>query len=671
MAATERKYLGSLVEYLDQGKLRTALVVREQGGKVAVLEGEGREKTIERDLVLLRHAERGVTPAELAGAAAAIRAERERLAAELDLELLWEVVREQGGGFSAAELTELFFGTRSTAATAVVLEALLGDRLHFSRRHLEFVANQPEQVERVRLQQERIRLRSESYRKTQSLMRRVMGGEAVAPDEHSAALAADLRRYLANPASRNRDLTTMLSQTAAELAPAETAYEILERLGQAPLEPRFAAIAGLRSEFGAAAREEARRMAPVARARLEGGFAITIDDEETVEVDDALSCEPLPDGAMRLRVHIALVADLVAKDGALDREAAARAATVYLPEATIRMLPDEISCGRASLLAGSERPALTTDIRLSAAGEIESCSIYPALIKIARRLSYEQVNNLLEGGAEKDAAGRKALCTGEGEEPRATLRRLHEMAALLRERRRRAGAVMFQRREAKVRVQGDSIEVEVVDAHSPARLLVAEFMVLSNFVAARFAAENSLPIIYRVQPGTGDFAMQRPRLSLYPDFHAGIGLNCYAQFSSPIRRYADLVLQRQMVGGPSAAPYRTDELMAVLANAENAEAEAKELERRAKRYWILRYLQRHRMDHPLEAIALREGASAELTAYTVRGALRGAPGSANDVPVMVRIARVDPLRGSLALDYIGPQAARPAAGSPPHSPQAG
>jgi len=163
-----------------------------------------------------------------------------------------------------------------------------------------------------------------------------------------------------------------------------------------------------------------------------------------------------------------------------------------------------------------------------------------------------------------------------------------------------------------------------------------------------------------VQPTSGgELAMQRPRLSLYPEFHAGVGLDYYAQLSSPIRRYADLVLQRQLIAAlsrPDAPVYRTDELLTVLANAENADAEGKELERRAKRYWTLLYLQRTQLDRPLEALAFREGASAELLDYAVRGALRGAPRAIGELPILVRIARIDPLRGLLTLDYVGPVA---------------
>ena len=141
-----------------------------------------------------------------------------------------------------------------------------------------------------------------------------------------------------------------------------------------------------------------------------------------------------------------------------------------------------------------------------------------------------------------------------------------------------------------------------------------------------------------------------------------MGLDYYAQFSSPIRRYADLVLQRQLVASLSndrVQPYSVDELLAVLAGAESAEASGRDLERRAKRYWILRYLDSHARDARLSAFALREGGSAELADFAVRGTLRGAPSLPDESAILVRISRVDPLRGWLAFDYLGVTEAEP------------
>ncbi len=641
------KTSGRLVEFLDQGRLRPGLVVREQGERVAVLGADGREKLVSHELILVRHPGRAVDAANLHSALAELEAERMRLASELDLRLLWEVVREQGESYSAEELAELFFGQRSAIGTTVMLDALLNDRLYFTRRHLEFVPNPADRVERIRVQQERTRLRSEENRRIQALIHDVLldGRQPVPADEQTAGLVEQLRKYLDNPSTRSNDLTALLSAAAPDLPPAEAAYEVLERLGIPMGAPRYVLIGGLRTQFSAAALQEAASVNPAPHPRADALLSVSIDDEETVEIDDALACAPLPDGGLRVLIHIALVADWVAREGAMDREAAARGATVYLPEATLRMLPERVSCEGASLIAGLDRLVLTTDVRLRADGSVAEFRIYPATVKVDARLTYTDADALIAGG-------------GEGEwEGAHTVKALYAMALKLREWRRRAGAVLVRRRESKVRVRDGSIEISVIEGDSPSRLMVAEYMILSNALAARFCAANSVPIIYRVQPGSGgELAVQAPRLSLFPGLHAGIGLEFYAQLSSPIRRYADLVLQRQLMGFLVKAGklYQTDELLTVLANAEAADTELRELERRSKRYWSLRYLERMAPDQVLAATALREGASAELTDYAVRGTLRGAPKVGNDSKILVRIAGVDPLRGWLAMEYVGP-----------------
>jgi exoribonuclease II len=641
------KFTGTIIEYLDQGRLKAALVTREQERHLAVIDSTGHERLVPRDLVLMRHPERRADRENVAEAIAELEHERAELAAELDLELLWQVAQEQNRSFSAVELADLFFGRKSNAAASVMLEALLNDRTYFVRRHMDFLPRTPEQVERLRIQNDRIRARSDDSRKIQKHLRDVLNGAVKPPADEAAALVEELSRYLKNPFTRSRDMTQMLTQAAPDVDPAEAAFEILERLGARLRVPRFAFIAGLKDEFSDAVMKEASEALPGPRAISDGGFAITVDDEDTVEVDDALSCEALPDGGVRVRVHIALVADFVAKGGAMDIEAASRATTVYLPETTIRMLPDPISCRAASLIAGEDRPVLTTDVRLSADGELIDASIYPARIPIMGRLDYEQVDRILESGTGADDTA-------------ATVARLNAAAIQLRQRRRTAGAVLMQRRDAKVRVHGDDVQITVLDNASPGRTLVAEFMVLSNFVAARYAAAHRIPIIYRVQPQMGgDLASMRPRLSLHPEYHAGIGLDFYAQLSSPIRRYADLVMQRQLLGALAnrdhdTAIYTVDELLTVLAGAENAEASGRELERRAKRYWILRYLERHALDGPILAYVIREGQSAELADFAVRGTLHGAPTLPNQMPIMVQVSRVDPLRGWLAFDFVRP-----------------
>ncbi|MGH7925714.1 MAG: hypothetical protein ACREQH_14110, partial [Candidatus Binatus sp.] len=124
------KYSGTIVEYLDQGRLKAALVTREQERHLAVVDAAGHERLVPRDLVLMRHPDRSADRDSVAETLADFARERAELAAELDLELLWEVAQEQDRSSSAAELAELFFGRKSNAAASVMLEALLNDRTY-------------------------------------------------------------------------------------------------------------------------------------------------------------------------------------------------------------------------------------------------------------------------------------------------------------------------------------------------------------------------------------------------------------------------------------------------------------------------------------------------------------------------------------------------------------
>jgi exoribonuclease-2 len=624
------------------------MALREYGDQIVVADAAGVERKISRELVLVRHPDRAATRERLPELLATLKLERESLAGELDLNLLWEIVHEDERGHSAAALAEIFFGHATPVEVAVMLEALLNDRLYFVRRHLEFVARSTEQVERLRTQYEKTRLRSEGGRQKRRLLSGILEDGPLPPSDEVAPLIAELTRYLENPFTRNRETAAMLEAVAGELTPAEAAYEILERLGVPPPGPRFAVIGGLRPGFSAGAQDEARSPRPPIRRAKDRHWTVTIDDEETVEIDDALACEPTPDGGFLVHVHIALVADFVTKGGPMDVEAAARSATVYLPETTVRMLPDPVSTAAASLQAGAERHVLTTEARLSATGEMLSYAIYPELIQVDARLTYDRADTILAG--ETNGSERAETANVQ------VLDRLRTAAARLRERRRAAGAWLIQRREPKVSVVGDEIDIKIIDTASPSRELVAEFMVLSNHVAGRAAAERGVPMIYRVQPNTmDDTFVSRARLSLHPEFHAGVGLDCYVQASSPIRRYVDLVLQRQLIAmldERAASAYDREELMAVLAAAEASEAEGRQLERRAKRYWILSYLKRSALERPLEATVWRDGASAELDAYAARGSLRGAPNLPSSARIEVRIGRIDPLRGWLTLNYL-------------------
>jgi exoribonuclease-2 len=189
-------------------------------------------------------------------------------------------------------------------------------------------------------------------------------------------------------------------------------------------------------------------------------------------------------------------------------------------------------------------------------------------------------------------------------------------------------------------------------------------MILANSISADFASVNSLPVIYRTQEPREALAVEdtpavealafdrlrktfkRSRLSLTPGLHSGLGLTAYTQVSSPIRRYADLVTQRQFTALLSGAeiPHGREELLQVLAGAEAAEQEIRGIEDRSTNYWLLEYLARHKKNVPLAAVVLDAKGNVELEDYYLRAKVTGAKARPGEM-INVQIESVEPARG--------------------------
>jgi len=315
------------------------------------------------------------------------------------------------------------------------------------------------------------------------------------------------------------------------------------------------------------------------REDLRGEFIVTVDPDDARDFDDAIHVEKIG-GGWRLGVHIADVAAYVEPDSPLDREARRRGNSVYLPDRVIPMLPERLSNGVCSLKPGVDRLTHSVFIHFDKHGNAKSARFARSVIRSAHRLTYKQAYAILTA-APGDQLGE----------------RLHlawELAALLRQRRFEHGALDLDFPEVKVWVDKDGhpVKLERVE-NDKSHQLIEEFMLAANESVARELKKRAVPTIYRIHENpdpeklaefrefvlgfnytVGDVthraelqrllaatrgkpeeqalkvgllkSLKRARYSPQPLGHYGLAKANYLHFTSPIRRYADLVVHRAL-----------------------------------------------------------------------------------------------------------------------------
>lgn len=544
---------------------------------------------------------------------------RRTLMATLNLEELWSLIEGQEEGFSARELAGfVFVETVTDHHVAAMQRALLQERLFFQFKDGKFFAYSQEKVEQRRLElareQERERELAEGSQWLQTVWRQ-KGRPVVA--ETGSKLIDHLKDYClfgqeSPAAARVKELLKR-----AEIPPQpQSVFRLLVRLGiWHENENLFLHEQGITPDFpepvsaladGLAATDCTSLWDPNRRKDLRDLHAVTIDSALSRDFDDALSLRILENGLFEVGVHIADVAEFVTRNDDLDREAESRASSIYLPDGRIAMFPPSLSEGLFSLQAGQDRFALSFILHVDGEGAIHHQEIVPSLINVHEQLTYQEVNE---------------RCRQEN-----FLTVLYRLAQHLRTQRLARGAIILPLPEIQVYVNAAGmIQISRYEKETPSQIMVSEWMIAANAMAASHLARHEIPAIFRTQleckPET-DFTQSehelfriyrqrrlfaRAGLEPLPQPHCSLGMTEYTTTTSPIRRYADLVVQRQLKHAlaKGTALYSQDELEQMITRLGVTQAKISLVQRKWTRYWMLKYLEQEDIQS-LDALVLTQ-----------------------------------------------------------------
>ena len=576
-----------------------------RGERVRISVGRNREAQIPADRVILATGMAASTEEEVQQ----FRGSCEGLASEIDLSEVWEVARDTPAPMSLDSLVELYWGSSPGVAQRVAL------LLYLDRTSLYFVGDgegyTPRTKEAVQEIQARRQREEEHAQEAASLAEHLSRGRLPPRmTRHQSGLLEHMRGYAVHGENYTRSGAARGVLERVESGTGDLqrlSFELLVRAGVfSPDEPLEVERAGIREEFSDDAQAEAatidlsRALGEPGRQDLTTVSTVTIDDAGTEDRDDALSLEvDEPGRRYRIGIHIADAGALIPPGGALDQEADQRMATLYLPERKVPMLPPDVSNKTGSLAPGENRVALSLLADISEAGEVLSWEVVPSVARSQAALSYDDANQAM---ADVDHPRHHVLAA------------LSRVAQSLRRKREEAGAVTLERPEMLIKADASGrVTVRVVTRSTPARMMVTEVMILCNSLLAEFCRRQGLPAAYRSQaaPDLSDIATETPEgplrwylvmrrlppadLNTVPAAHAGLGVPAYIQATSPLRRYPDLVMQRQISRFLSSGKplYSPEAIASVTQRAEVQLRELSRLEEERRRYWFLKYLKQN------------------------------------------------------------------------------
>jgi exoribonuclease-2 len=525
--------------------------------------------------------------------------DRSRLAETIDIRELWEILHDEPEEIDLPTMTLFCFDPPLTPDhEAAVIRAFFHDRLFFKFNQMTFTPHTPEQVKARQRQIQEAETREILTQKGATWITDVLNNKNGSNNPVDPFIVDILTSYYLFGSDSDSYLIARNIIKKSPLNSPEQLFAVFVKAGIWDQHKNIDLLTlQIPTVFSTEVLEQEKRLTTTPinffddplRKDLTQTPLITIDGQSTLDFDDAISLENTETG-YTLGIHIIDVDAYIKSNDPIDLAARDRASSIYMPDDKLPMLPPNLSEDLCSLKENEIRPGISTIIKMSRFFEIQDYTIVPSIIKVHKQMSYAEAN-LLNGK----------------NDPITTL---YKIATLLREKRLKAGAIQITLPEVNVWIEeNQEIGYLKIDRENPSRMLVSEMMIFANSLMAEFLANNNMPAVFRSQAHpkqrlfkgietslTLNF-MQRKHLSRAiigtdPEIHSGLGVKAYATATSPIRRYHDLLTQRQIkaILGYNRA-YSKTELETILQSISQTIANAGRVQSARKRYWIIKYLE--------------------------------------------------------------------------------
>jgi exoribonuclease-2 len=607
--------------YEEEGTLKVGTVLADNVATLQVEAPHGKRSKIKSANVVLRFDQPGATD---------FMPQAQRAADELDLDFLWEC--SAGDEFAYETLAREYYGHAPSAIEAAgVLLKLHGAPMYFYKRGRGRYKAAPEDALKAAL--------ASVERKRQQASQREAYVAQLTAGELPPVFRTLLNMLLYKPDRNTVEWKALEEASAAlKLSP----VRVIERCGGLPSTHDYHLNRFLFEHFprGADPAAIAEDLAPSADLPLSDAVAFSIDDVSTTEIDDAFSVTPLENGNVRIGIHIAAPALGIAASSAPDAAARERLSTVYFPGGKITMLPS-VAIQEYTLSADRDCPALSLYVEITNAHQIVATDTRLERVRVAHNLRHEPLEAVFN---EATLSSGNPIDHPYGAE----LTQLWRWAAHLEQLRRGDAPESDQRPEYVFRVKNDRVQILRRIRGTPIDKVVSELMIYVNSTWGRELAESDTAAIYRVQTAG------KVRMSTVPGSHAGLGVEQYAWASSPLRRYVDLVNQRQLValarGEPAAYGSGDERLLAILREFESAYEAYGEFQRAMERYWALRWLLQENVQK-VEATVLRENlCRIDVLPLVLRVA--SLPRLSSGARVVLEVSNVDLLELTLHCEFV-------------------